>query len=116
MTKTSYIVIGVVTIIGIMIAYWYFTLRGTEIEIVPDEITTPTDIAEETPEVQLPNPASVHCEEDMNGELTIVETSAGQVGVCHLPDGRWCEEWKLYWTNTCVLPEGVSEAEFYGKG
>jgi putative hemolysin len=116
MTKTSYIIIGVVTIIGIGLLYWYFSKELTKIEVMPDELPTPTDIANEAPETRLPNPASVYCEEDLDGELMIVETSEGQVGVCHLPDGRWCEEWKLHWKNICVLPEGVSEAELYSKG
>lgn len=50
----------------------------------------------------LANPASVNCEQKLGGSLEIVNTPAGQVGYCHLPDGRACEEWDLYRTGACT--------------
>lgn len=44
---------------------------------------------------QLPNPASVYCEQQ-GGKLEIVETTAGQQGICVLPSGDRCDEWAFY--------------------
>lgn len=44
---------------------------------------------------QLPNPASVYCEEQ-GGTLEIVDSPEGQYGICVLPDGTRCEEWAFY--------------------
>ncbi|KAF0806861.1 putative hemolysin [Alcanivorax xiamenensis] len=41
------------------------------------------------------NPASQYCEQ-VGGELEIRDEQNGQVGYCHLPDGRVVEEWALY--------------------
>jgi uncharacterized protein len=41
------------------------------------------------------NPASVHCV-NLGGKLEIRQEAQGQVGYCHLPDGRVVEEWKLF--------------------
>ena len=55
--------------------------------------------AEEAPEdpaaVGLANPASVFCIES-GGKLEIRDTPEGQVGYCHLPDGRVVEEWQYF--------------------
>ncbi|MGL4290136.1 MAG: putative hemolysin [Phreatobacter sp.] len=54
--------------------------------------------------VGLANPASVHCSQ-LGGRLEIVTaTGGGQVGMCHLPDGRICEEWALFRDKRCVPP------------
>lgn len=46
------------------------------------------------PPIGLANPASAYCIE--KGErLEIVNTPAGQVGMCTLPDGSVIEEWEL---------------------
>jgi putative hemolysin len=46
--------------------------------------------------VGLPNPASVHCEEQ-GGELeTLTGEDGGQYGLCRFADGSACEEWALY--------------------
>jgi putative hemolysin len=41
------------------------------------------------------NPASVYCAAQ-GGKLSIENQSAGQVGICTLPDGTQIEEWALY--------------------
>ncbi|MGO3741240.1 putative hemolysin [Kerstersia sp.] len=43
----------------------------------------------------LPNPASEYCEEK-GGTVSIAETPAGQVGICHFPDGSSIDEWAQY--------------------
>ncbi|HCA17267.1 MAG: DUF333 domain-containing protein [Alcaligenes sp.] len=46
------------------------------------------------PPIGLANPASAYCIEK-GGRLEIVNTPAGQVGMCTLPDGSVIEEWEL---------------------
>lgn len=41
------------------------------------------------------NPASAYCE-SLGGSLEMREGRQGTVGLCHLPDGRVVEEWKLF--------------------
>ena len=45
--------------------------------------------------VGLPNPASVHCEEQ-GYTLEMREETGGTVGYCIFPDGTECEEWAFY--------------------
>jgi len=47
------------------------------------------------PPVGLANPASVYCT-NQGGDVLIRDTEEGQVGYCHLPDGRVVEEWEFY--------------------
>ncbi|WP_080963087.1 DUF333 domain-containing protein [Pseudomonas fluorescens] len=46
-------------------------------------------------DVQIANPASEHCVK-IGGRLEIRKEAAGEVGYCHLPDGRIIEEWELF--------------------
>ena len=50
--------------------------------------------------IGMANPASVHCV-DAGGRLEIRNGKAGQYGICHLPDGRSCEEWSYFRTGEC---------------
>ncbi|UOM34952.1 DUF333 domain-containing protein [Acuticoccus sp. I52.16.1] len=43
----------------------------------------------------LANPASEYCA-SRGGTVVIEDEADGQVGYCHLPDGRVVEEWDLY--------------------
>lgn len=45
--------------------------------------------------VGLPNPASEFCVEQ-GGRLEIRKEAGGDVGYCHLPDGRVIEEWAFF--------------------
>lgn len=47
------------------------------------------------PAVGMANPASVHCVK-AGGRVEIRKEAAGEVGYCHLPDGRVIEEWKFF--------------------
>lgn len=48
------------------------------------------------PQANIPNPASVYCDEN-SGKLTIVAASDGsQSEVCTFPDGSTCDEWAYY--------------------
>ena len=61
---------------------------------------------------QIANPASVNCVNN-GGKLKIMENSAGQYGVCILPDGTECEEWK-YFRKEC--PTNQINASCYQQG
>ncbi len=54
--------------------------------------STATDI----PQVNMPNPASVYCEQNGN-KLEIQTASDGsQSGICVFPDGSTCDEWAYF--------------------
>ena len=54
--------------------------------------------------VGMANPASVHCQK-LGGTLEIrTGKDGGQYGLCHLPDGRVCEEWALMRDGKCEKP------------
>jgi putative hemolysin len=60
------------------------------------QVQTPEPTATDTPQVNMPNPASVHCEQNGN-KLEIQTASDGsQSGVCVFPDGSTCDEWAYY--------------------
>jgi putative hemolysin len=54
--------------------------------------------------VGIANPASVACVRRGGRSEIRTERDGGQVGYCHLPDGRICEEWALFRDDRCVLP------------
>ena len=41
------------------------------------------------------NPASEHCVK-LGGKIEIRKGAGGEIGYCHLPDGRVIEEWQLF--------------------
>jgi len=57
---------------------------------------TPEPTATDTPQVGMPNPASVYCEQ--NGNKLEIQTAAdgSQSGVCVFPDGSTCDEWAYF--------------------
>ena len=65
--------------------------------------TTGTDI----PQVNMPNPASVYCEQ--NGNKLEIQTASddSQSGVCIFPDGSTCDEW-AYFRGECGLAQQKS--------
>lgn len=71
-----------------------------------------------TPELNMPNPASVNCEQN-GGKLELRQDALGGIaGVCVFPDGSECDEWAFF-RNECqpgdslvkivpdVSPEGI---------
>lgn len=54
--------------------------------------STPTDNDNDP---GIANPASTYCVEH-GGQLEIVTTSDGQLGICRFPDGSSCDEWAYY--------------------
>ncbi len=63
---------------------------------VRQEVTPPTLAPEAETPIGMPNPASVHCEEQ-GGRLEMrTAADGGQFGVCVFADGSECEEWAFY--------------------
>jgi putative hemolysin len=49
-----------------------------------------------TPAAGMPNPASVHCEQN-SGKLELIQDASGNVaGNCVFPDGSVCDEWAFF--------------------
>ncbi len=84
--------------------------------------TTGTDI----PQVNMPNPASVYCEQNGNKLEIRMAADGSQSGVCVFPDGSTCDEW-AYFRGKCgpahlksptpaMIVEATTEASGGGPG
>jgi putative hemolysin len=73
-------------------------------ECKPDGVpqTTPT------PDANMPNPASVYCEEHGGKVELRQDASGGVAGICVFPDGSECDEW-AYFRGECT-PGGTPQA------
>jgi putative hemolysin len=62
----------------------------------PQTQAAPEPAATDMPQLNMPNPASVYCEQ--NGNKLEIRTVAdgSQSGVCVFPDGSACDEWAYY--------------------
>ena len=58
----------------------------------PTPITAPTN----TPQANMPNPASVYCEQQGNRLEIRTAADGSQFGVCIFPDGSECDEWAYF--------------------
>lgn len=65
--------------------------------IVPMVLLAGCSEAATTPDkpAKIANPASEYCVK-MGGKVEIRKEAKGEVGYCHLPDGRVIEEWDLF--------------------
>jgi putative hemolysin len=65
-------------------------------------IQTSGSNATDIPQANMPNPASVYCEQ--NGNKLEIQTAAdgSQSGVCVFPDGNMCDEW-AYFRGECGM-------------
>ena len=52
--------------------------------------------ATDMPQVSMPNPASVYCEQKGNKLEIHTATDGSQSGICVFPDGSTCDEWVYY--------------------
>lgn len=52
--------------------------------------------ATDTPQVSMPNPASVYCEQTGNKLEIRTAEDGSQNGICIFPDGSTCDEWSYY--------------------
>ena len=60
------------------------------------QLQTPEPAGTDIPQANVPNPASVYCEQN-GGRHEIVTTSDGsQSGICVFSDGSSCDEWAYY--------------------
>jgi len=71
---------------------------------VPTEVIQPT----ETLKTELPNPASVFCEDQGFKFVSRTNEDGSQTGYCVFPDGSECEEW-AYFRGECVNLENKEE-------
>ncbi|HEY5158901.1 MAG TPA: DUF333 domain-containing protein, partial [Anaerolineales bacterium] len=64
-------------------------------------VQTSESAGTDMPQANMPNPASVYCEQ--NGNKLEIQTAAdgSQSGVCVFPDGNTCDEW-AYYRGECV--------------
>lgn len=60
------------------------------------EPTAPPATQAPAPVADLPNPASVHCQETGHTLEIRTDKDGGQYGVCILADGTECDEWAFY--------------------
>jgi putative hemolysin len=60
------------------------------------QVQSPGSVATDMPQANMPNPASVYCEQ--NGNTLEIHTAAdgSQNGVCVFPDGSICDEWAYF--------------------
>jgi len=74
----------------------------------PEETDRVATDEQEPENVQLANPASVHCLEN-DGELEMREEEGGTAGYCLFEDGSECEEWAFF-RDECRPEIGIPEA------
>ncbi|MHB8135010.1 MAG: putative hemolysin [Anaerolineaceae bacterium] len=58
--------------------------------------------ATDIPQVNMPNPASVYCEQKGNKHEIQTASDGSQSGICIFPDGSSCDEW-AYFKGECGL-------------
>ncbi len=60
------------------------------------QVQTPEPAATGTPPANMPNPASVYCEQHGNKLEIHTAADGSQSGVCVYPDGSACDEWDYF--------------------
>lgn len=71
---------------------------------------TPEIVSTDNPQANMPNPASVYCEEQgYRSEIQTAEDGS-QSGVCVFPDGSECDEWAFYRKECGPADESESNA------
>jgi len=66
------------------------------------QVQTPEPTATDIPPANMPNPASVYCEQQGNKLEIRTAADGSQSGICVSPDGSTCEEW-AYFRGECGL-------------
>ena len=59
-------------------------------------VRTPDISASDTPQPNMPNPASVYCEQEGNKLEIRTAADGSQNGICVFPDGSSCDEWAYF--------------------
>jgi putative hemolysin len=62
----------------------------------PLRVRTPEPAAADTPQVNMPNPASVHCEQNGNKLEIRIAADGSQSGICVFAEGSTCDEWAYF--------------------
>jgi putative hemolysin len=75
----------------------------TATQPAPAPTAAPTEGTTLESPLNMPNPASVYCEEQ-GYTLEIRDEAGGQVGYCVFPNGARCEEWAFF-RGECTIPE-----------
>ena len=57
---------------------------------------TPESVTMDIPQANMPNPASVYCEQTGNKLEIRTAADGSQNGICVFPDGSTCDEWAYY--------------------
>lgn len=72
----------------------------TPTQALPETPTVPPPVPTDAPQANMPNPASVYCEEQ--GYISEIRTAAdgSQSAACIFPDGSECDEWAFF-RNEC---------------
>jgi putative hemolysin len=60
------------------------------------KVQVPQPAATDIPAVNMPNPASVYCEQNDNQLEIHTAADGSQSGVCVFPDGSTCDEWAYF--------------------
>ncbi len=66
------------------------------------QVQTPEPTATGIPPANMPNPASVYCEQQGNKLEIRTAADGSQNGICGFPDGSTCDEW-VYYRGECGL-------------
>lgn len=89
--KNTYLMGGIIVVVVLLVGAWYVTSTHMQKQAAQTSAA-------------LANPASTYCVNGLGGQVSLAEEGGGQVGYCHLPDGRVCEEWALFNNKTCSAP------------
>jgi len=71
------------------------------------QVQTLEPAATDIPQVNMPNPASVYCEQNGNKLEIHTAVDGSQNGICVFPDGSTCDEW-AYYRGECGLTQQKS--------
>ena len=72
----------------------------------PQAQLTPAPVSTDLPQLNMPNPASVFCEEQGNRLEIRTAADGSQTSYCIFPDGSECDEW-AYFRGECI-PSGIT--------
>ena len=75
----------------------------------PPAPATLAPVSSDTPQANMPNPASVYCEQQGNRLEIRTAADGSQSGVCIFPDGSECDEW-AYFRGECLPTPPVTAA------
>jgi uncharacterized protein len=73
----------------------------------PQTPVVTNNLATDIPKADMPNPASIHCEQNGNKHEIRTAADGSQNGICVFPDGNTCDEW-AYFRGECGLAQQKS--------